>query len=500
MAFTVGSFDWPGGAQRMLAELASDGTPARPVILRGFNVSGAAKLYGAPFADIAGLDVEARAAQFLPALRDDGFDLLRVPIVWEFLQPNGPDDWNEDVACALREFVAYAGTLGFHVIVDVHQDVLSSYFHHPTDAEWRGDGLPEWLVRIAFGGDASPPREWADTILGVRQWAINYNSNQTMRHAMNGLTRDPVLAAFTGFAGRLRNLFAGLDNILTYEVLNEPFSQCLTAGAHAAIAAAFREGLGGALGRLCTPAMSVMPAGDWLDSSASLWNFFHPEVDSDVDAIASRSSLPRGPLQPKFPDLWLLTPHFYDPRAGSPDRGPEPDRYPAAIVAARRLFSEWNVAAVVGEFGCPSDEETRDACHLKWLGDFERNGWSWCHWNFNPDATGEEGDDHWCGEKYSVAYALGEGRVQRAASYRAFLRPFVRRCGGPILDTTWNPDNGTYTARIGRAYRAGWTTEIYVPVSLEGFRASGAGEVVDRTIVVDSDDGEKDVIIEVTVD
>ncbi len=187
MAYTVGVFDWPGGAQRLLAEVDEDGEPGRPVILRGFDVSGAAKTCGTPFAGVAGLDVVRLADWFLPELRDDGFDLLRVPIVWEFLQTNGAGDWSEGIAAALRAFVAHAGSLGFQVIIDVHQDVMSSYFRHATEREWRGDGLPEWLLRLAVEDETSLSPDWVDTILGVRQWAINYNSNGAMRRAMTGL-------------------------------------------------------------------------------------------------------------------------------------------------------------------------------------------------------------------------------------------------------------------------------------------------------------------------
>src|SRR5262249_30925024 len=200
---------WPGGSQRLLAELDADGNVGRPVILRGFDVSGSAKTCGTPFAAVAGLDVVKLADRFLPFLRDDGFDLLRIPIVWEFLQPNGAGDWSDGIAAAIRAFVAHAGSLGFHVIVDVHQDVLSSFFRPPTSREWRGDGLPEWVVRLACGDEAPSP-DWVDTILGVRQWAINYNSNGAMRRAMGGLSRPSVLAAFRAFASRLRDLFAGL--------------------------------------------------------------------------------------------------------------------------------------------------------------------------------------------------------------------------------------------------------------------------------------------------
>jgi hypothetical protein len=224
------------------------------------------------------------------------------------------------------------------------------------------------------------------------------------------------LAAFTAFATRLRALFGGLDNILTYEVLNEPLSECLSAGAYASLAAAFRNGFGNAISGIRTPTLSVMPAGDWLNSMPVLGNVFHPELDANADSIRERSCL-AGALQTRFPRAWLVTPHFYDPRP-----------------IARRI----------------------------------------------PSAN--------------------EGRVQRAGAYHALLRPFVRKCGGPMLDATWNPTDGTYRVRIGRAYRAGWRTEIYVPASLQGYRSTGTSDSAGRTLIVDTDDGEREVTVELWAD
>src|SRR5262249_23772803 len=162
--------------------------------------------------------------------------------------------------------------------------------------------------------------------------------------------------------------------------LNEPFSACFPEDAYVSLAAAFREGLGSALPAAGTPTMSLVPSGDWLDSAPALGNWFHPEIDESTAATAGRTSLPRGPRQRRLPRLWMLTPHFYDPRAGAPDRNAEPERYGAAVAAADRLILEWNVAPLVGEFGSPSEEPRRDDCHRIWIDEFERRGWSWCHW------------------------------------------------------------------------------------------------------------------------
>src|SRR5260221_6510516 len=118
--------------------------------------------------------------------------------------------------------------------------------------------------------------------------------------------------------------------------------------------------------------------------------------------------------------------------------------FDACVAGAENVIARWNVASVVGEFGCPSDEQIRDECHRVWIDEFEPRGWSWCHWNFNPDCRNPDGDDEWCGEKYSVAFTPDGSRVERTAAYRALLRPFIRRCGGPLLSVSLS--NNTFGA------------------------------------------------------
>jgi hypothetical protein len=466
------------------------------VALRGFNLSGAAKNLGTPFSSKLAPDLVARAASFLPDLGGDGFDLLRIPVVWEFLQPE-PDGPLTPVAEEIRDVVEYAGRLGFRVLIDIHQDVLGSYFRDPASgrAEFHGDGLPRWVIERACAPGAIVPPAWVDhpEPAVVHDWAFNYKFNGPMRKAMAGLGQPAVLAAFRQFGEKLAATFAGLDNVLAYEVLNEPFSECFDAQVHAALSRNVGSGLGSAVASGKTPTWSVMPAGDWLDGPG----FVVPEIDIDAESIRKRTSLPRGALAPSFGDgFWLVTPHFYDPRAVPlPLLAPQPDRYERVVQAAEALFSEWDVVPVVGEFGVASERSERNKCHQRWIDVFESRGWSWCLWNFNPDAT-HGGDDHWCGERYSVAETEDDGTVVRSDAYRALLRPFPRRYAGPLLSTSW--DGRRYRASIGAPYRPGWATEIFVPSGLGGFTARGDCTVEGRTVRVDGRGGPAAVEIEVT--
>lgn len=488
-------FSDPIGPRRRLVEVC-DQDRGQPIALRGFNLSGAAKNFGYPFSPGLARDIIARAAEFLPGLAADGFDLLRIPLVWEHLQPE-PDGPLTAIGPALRALCAYAGQLGFRVLLDVHQDVLSSYFRStlPGGGENHGEGLPPWVLERACAPSPLVPPSWVDhpEPAVVHQWALNYEFNQAERAAMRGLGKDGVVAAFRQFAARLAANFAGLDNVVAYEVLNEPYSKAFDAKSHAALACAVRQGLGDAVRPGATPTWSVMPAGDWLDGPG----FICPEIDTHVDSIAGRTCLPRGPLAPYFGDgLWLVTPHFYDPRAEPlPSFRPQADRYERVVQAADALFDAWNAIPIVGEFGCDARIDRRDACHRRWLDLFEARGWSWCLWNFNPDAT-RGGNDHWCGEHFSVAEQEADGTVVRTPSYYALLRPFPRRYGAPVFSIQW--DGRTYRALMGAPYRQGWRTDVFVPASLGAFDASGPCSVQGRIVRVDHGSGPAEIIITFT--
>ena len=487
----------PTDARRRLVELDEDGAPGQPVTLRGFNLSGAAKNIGLPFDPRPDADLVARAQHFLPRLADDGFDLLRIPVVWEFLQPQPDADLDPAIAAAIRALVAYARDLGFRVLIDIHQDVLGSFFRDPDRPTYHGDGLPAWLIERAYGpgpGEAMP-LEWRDTppIPVVHVWGLNYIYNGAMQRAMRGLGRPGVCAAFEQFARRLAALLNGLDNVVTYEVLNEPDSGSFPEDVHRALASAVRAGLGEVVREGSTPTWSVMPAGDWLDGPSHI---VVPRIDDDPVSIAGRTALPaQGTLASFLGDAaWLVTPHFYDPRAEPiPLLWPEPERYESVARAAEALFAAWDVVPIVGEYGCASEREERDDCHAAFIDAFERRGWSWCLWNLNPDA-GPDDDDAWCGERFSVAQRSGaSAEVTLSPAYYALLRPFPRRHGGPLLDVAW--DGSRFTARIGAAFRPGWRTEIYVPASLGEFEVTGGAEVRGRVVVVDTDAGEREVSI-----
>jgi len=491
-----------------LCEASPDGTPGRPVALRGFNLSGAAKdpaNRGLPFALADGESIVLRASPLLRALRDDGFNLLRIPLVWEFLAPDADVALREGSLEALRALVAHAGELGFRVILDIHQDVGGSFFHAPKKRSWHGDGFPRWLLERAYSPDGReklPEGAWNDAfpfawLPLARSWGLNYVLNGTLKRVQGGMGDPAVTDAFERFAARLAVGFRDLDNVLTYEPFNEPDSSTMgpdardpsARGAYAALCAAVCRGLGDAVRYDRTPTCSPMPSGDWIDGTVL---GFVPQLDAGLAGILRRSLLPVATGVPGR-SFWLVTPHFYDIGEDAPVLRPHPERYDEVVASAAKAFEQWNVVPVVGEFGASSQRSGFRERHAAWVDAFERRGWSWCFWNLNPDA-GEGGDDHWCGERFSA--------VERSAglteTYRALLRPFPQRHGGPIRATVWHRDGARwrYEATFGKATVPGWRTEIVVPASLGEFHVKEGWPREGRVVTVGSDTADASVTIE----
>jgi len=238
----------PGSARR----LRKQGTwlrdeAGRYVLLRGVNLGPRAKL--PPFlpfypanrkearADPRVFESEmARVRPRLQALsRELGINFLRLVITWEGLEPTRSPEPGHltpeglEYLSRVRDLIAELSTLGFHVLVDFHQDIASSLFG--------GDGFPAWAVAVAPGHPLPPQRP--EPTAG---WALNYYDTwlsplgQEVRHALrsfweNRLTqgqlqdypvRDHFIKTFGAAAAFFMNAPAARDGILGYEPFNEP--------------------------------------------------------------------------------------------------------------------------------------------------------------------------------------------------------------------------------------------------------------------------------------
>jgi endoglycosylceramidase len=173
-----------------------------------------------------------------------GFDVVRLGVVWQGLEPGPPGaKANEPVYCsahtagrpfprlgladpysatALNAYLAKVDTLvdllsqaGLRVVIDMHQDDYGSYFYNAhTPGPWNGEGAPPWATctgQVAF----KPTEFWfPDYHQAAEETAIHHFFMNDVSGDLQG-QYDRVWAA-------VARHFRDNPDVIGYEVYNEP--------------------------------------------------------------------------------------------------------------------------------------------------------------------------------------------------------------------------------------------------------------------------------------
>jgi hypothetical protein len=425
----------------------------RELTLRGFNVSGSAKLYEnslLPFRD------RADAATSAQAMRDlTGANTVRFLIAWEGVQPTpGTIDtgYLDRAVEQLREFT----DRGFYVLLDYHQDLYSSHLFH-RDSWYTGDGAPEWVIEA---GDY--PRESCGICL---LWGQNMQTNGAVRQAMYDFWHNRTLTTSIGqvrvqdayleqaeatmrYLGR-RLPEASLARVIGVDPFNEPFD----------------GGLDGASGNtwerdylwpFYLRFRAAMDAAGWADKPAYVeplvfWNVVFGEE-------GGMSSLP--PMGTRF----VFNSHYYDgPRMTLDPRPASDGSYASAMNRIRDRARGLATAPIVSEFGNRLTGSTSDrtpwmvrgmyqgmdagVAGASWWNRPTAGGtvlsstmWQWDIYsgrhnelmNGNPDKAQTEGDA-WNDEDHSVVAVDSRGAVVPRLDQRVLDRLYPTAVAGDTL-------------------------------------------------------------------
>lgn len=481
----------------------------REVVLRGFNVSGEAKLAENGFLPFANAADARRSAQSMRALT--GANAVRFPLSWAGIQPvHGPVD-TRYLAALAEQLKAFLDE-GFTVLPDFHQDLFSRYLFN-RGSWYSGDGAPKWVVD---GGNY--PAESCGLCV---HWGQNITQNGAVQdatkdfwHNARGIQDDFVGQAVETMKYLRQNLtgeqFAGIAGLDPY---NEPFAGRYDQGQDSR--AWERDVLWPFFRRF----RAAMDSAGWQDKPAFVepnmfWNAnisfqLHPGGFQDT-----------GALGPRF----VFNTHFYDQLAQSgvfmPGKAGD-GQYSGDFGAVRDRAAALGTAAIVTEFGHPLTGYTSDkaptvdkamyqALDSRLSGaDWWRrpaqsgpvlSGTQW-HWdiysgrhhelmNDNPDKVRTEGDA-WNGEDFSAARTADDGTVQLRQDARlldrlypaavaghtlAFTYEDRSRDGGKTL--TWNQvpstmpataaltGTGRYGVLVWRGAETGAPTELHVPAGM----------------------------------
>ena len=160
----------------------------RYVTFHGVNVSGSTKL---PFS-VDAKDIPTyvgkpfplnEARQHLAAIRAMGFNVIRLLVIWEGVEPKQKGVYDKAYLAYIRAIVQEAGRQGLYVLMDFHQDMFSRHlkvkynakpeYGKPGDLEYQlmslvkdytdtvqGDGAPKWAVQACLAEKKMDSKWW----------------------------------------------------------------------------------------------------------------------------------------------------------------------------------------------------------------------------------------------------------------------------------------------------------------------------------------------------
>ncbi|WP_328310448.1 cellulase family glycosylhydrolase [Streptomyces sp. NBC_00442] len=192
----------------------------RALVLTGLNTASSAKSRPDGLPWIQEADVRREADQL-------GSDFVRLLIQWRNVEPS-PGVYDDGYLAGIAERVRWYGARGFHVMLDLHQDVYGPAV--------KGNGAPAWATET----DGLP-------VAGRDPWELTYIEPGTVRafdhfwgtrRASRDL-RAHYAAAWAHVAAR----FADDPAVLGYDLMNEPFGGSVQGPAFEAgpLAALYRQ-------------------------------------------------------------------------------------------------------------------------------------------------------------------------------------------------------------------------------------------------------------------
>lgn len=223
----------------------------RRLMLRGINLSGSCKVPYLPdgatyirdrFFDHRNVSFIGRplplnqADEHLSRLREWGFNFLRLLVTWEAIEHTGPGIYDEEYLDYIVEVVKKAGSYGFDLFIDPHQDVWSRFSG--------GDGAPGWTFEVvgfdmthfvetgaalvhATHGDPYPKMIWssnASKLACATMFTLFFGGNDFA--PLTQVDGEPIQEFLQRhYIGAIRQLAMRLKdqpNVLGYDTMNEP--------------------------------------------------------------------------------------------------------------------------------------------------------------------------------------------------------------------------------------------------------------------------------------
>ncbi|MEE2730575.1 MAG: cellulase family glycosylhydrolase [Pseudomonadota bacterium] len=376
----------------------------RVLLLRGINVSGDAKV--PPFYGVT-------AAQQLDPLPRWGFNTLRLLFTWEAFEP-APCDYDESYLQYYEQVTRWAAERDLYVIVDFHQDAFSRFSNGGC-----GEGFPAWAVHSSIALQTPRNHEAVCESWGTRM-LLDLSHHRTWYHFHRD--SEGARSRFLAMVERVAARMASHDNVIGYDVLNEPW------GTNRELLSLY-EDAGRAIRHQDPEAMLFIPPHAFLSSGLVGNGIPRPELEN-----------------------FAYAPHFYDPIMITFKWWLGNSSAPALNIMARQA-EEWDVPLFLGEFGAPA--ATRGgAAYIRQLYDWLDSRFaSSAHWNYTPNWN-DQTLDGWNLEDLSITAGSDALRQNYA------VRPYPLASAGAPLQLAVSEQQLRY--RWQHDPRRGGT-ELFVP-------------------------------------
>ncbi|WP_025274095.1 cellulase family glycosylhydrolase [Haloglycomyces albus] len=394
----------------------------RSLILHGFNTAASAKrANGLP--ELTEEDVEREYA-------DMGTNFVRYLLQWQAVEPE-PGVIDEDYLAAVAERVEWYADRGYHVMLDMHQDLYSPYTNSTRVA---GNGAPEWATHP----DGLPVNT------DLEQWELYYLEPGVIRSFDNFWATtsgdDGLMDHYADAWGSVADYFADTEAVIAYDIMNEPWGGTLQA----------TEFETGPLAELYRRSIDTIR-----ESDEDSWIFVEPQAVGVNWGMST--SLPR----------------FDDPREGRARIGYAPHLYPlpldlgsnysdstAAIDSALETWTDntlrtaqrLDAPVILGEFGL--DATAPGALdYVESVVDItDDTGMGWAYWSSDPGSWGPYDE---------------EGSAQPLSD--TLDRAYPRAVAGTPSTVDYDPD-GRLSLDYDRDASIEAPTEFYLP---ENFAEGG---------------------------
>ena len=355
--------------------------------------------------------------EFFKKYRAYGFDIIRLAVTWQNLEPE-MYCYNEEYLKSLDRIFKLAEKYGVYILLDMHQDIYSA-----NDGKSVGDGAPSWAAITDGAKPRMPIFVWADGYFFGR-WVHNSFDHFWNNDFVRGVgLQDRYCDLWKMLAKRYGNSPA----LFGYDLMNEPFPGSMSRRmflrlvTNVAKAVMFnkkidRKRMVTSLFKGDTPSIldciggnvirDVMENIDALSAEFDIKKY-SPFLNKTAAAIREvtdngiimieqsylcnsgiRQSVPPITVNGKREPLQCFGPHSYDIMVDTPlYKYANADRVKAFFGEMKNTQLRLNVPVIVGEWGgCSDNKDTSWFPHAyELLEYFEENHWGQMYWDYHGD-------------------------------------------------------------------------------------------------------------------